>query len=111
MNDLFSKTLNELRRKIRKGPIKLSAKGGSMEPTIYHGEKVIVEQKSIDNISINDIVLFVKNNRFIIHRIIYREEISEQISFLTRGDACDELDDWVLFQDEIIGVVIKETGI
>lgn len=58
----------------------------SMEPTIKKGDVLITKKISENNIKIDDIVTFKKNEEIITHRIAEIEETSEGKIYKTKGD-------------------------
>lgn len=78
-------------------------KGGSMEPTLYHNDFLVVYPKAPSQIKIGEIVVIssahyyfenggeplfsdLENNTKIIHRVINKKEINGTWFFLTKGD-------------------------
>lgn len=94
-----------IKEKLKLHPVRIPVRGISMSPVIVPGQKVVIVAKQPEDICVGDILLFYINNRLILHRIIYREKIAGEMKFLTRGDPCDALDDWVVDEDNIIGVI------
>ena len=74
---------------------------GSMADTININDLVLI--KSFDKYQVNDIIMFKKNNNFVTHRIV--EETPE--GFITKGDANNAPDEWIVSADEIAGKSIK----
>lgn len=75
-----------------------STKTGSMSPTIEKGDIVIV--KLGEQVNVDDIITYKKDNAFITHRII---EIKDD-SIIAKGDNNNTLDE-AIKQDAIIGKV------
>ena len=74
---------------------------GSMSPTINTYDLVIV--KVTDNVSIDDIITFYKDDSFITHRIV---EYKDDNNILTKGDA-NNTTDKNISKDIIVGKVVK----
>jgi len=104
MKNQINSTIENIKNKLKTKSICIPARGESMLPTIRPNQKVIVDAISPNSIYIGDIVLFQVQNMMIIHRLIYKEKVDDEVLFLTRGDACDSLDDWVVHENNIIGV-------
>ena len=80
---------------------------GSMAKTININDLVVV--KSFEDYNINDIIMFRKNANFVTHRIV--DETEE--GFITKGDANNAEDEWIVKQNEIVGksiTVIPKVG-
>ncbi|MBD3406947.1 MAG: signal peptidase I [Candidatus Lokiarchaeota archaeon] len=83
---------------------------GSMEPTLYRGDLLVIQAHAQDDIQVGDIIVFVADwydASPIVHRII---EIQEQPDgtkhFYTKGDNNSNQDPNFRTIDEIMGVVI-----
>lgn len=74
---------------------------GSMSPTINTYDLVIV--KVTDNVELNDIITFYKDDSFITHRIV---EYKDDNNILTKGDA-NNTTDKNINKDIIVGKVVK----
>lgn len=70
---------------------------GSMADTININDLVLV--KSFEDYEINDIIMFSKNNNFVTHRIVDETENG----FITKGDANNAEDEWIVKPNEIVG--------
>lgn len=70
------------------GSIRLKVLGLSMLPSVWPGDIVSVEGGSMDAIAPGDVVLYSRDDRFFIHRVI---ETSES-GFIIRGDAAPQSD-------------------
>lgn len=92
----------------------LIVRSGSMEPTIGVGSVVIVRQPVVDHYNIGDIISFkFDQNTIITHRIIEVKNSKGNYSYITKGDANEEADNWVVKHDNVIGstyVAIPEVG-
>jgi len=88
---------------------------GSMTGTIDKGD-VIIFDRSIDAIEINkkDIIVFVKDNIKIVHRVIDKKETNGEYRFYTKGDYNKKADDGYITESELYGSVlfkIKKIGL
>lgn len=70
------------------GILRLRALGYSMLPTIWPSDLMDIETCSFSQISPGDVVLFTRDDRFFIHRVLEKCESS----LTTRGDALAETD-------------------
>ena len=80
---------------------------GSMADSININDMVLI--KSFESYDINDVIMFKRNSNFVTHRIIEKTEEG----FITKGDANNTQDEWVVKKDEIVGksvLVIPKVG-
>lgn len=89
---------------------------GSMEPYIAKGDAIVYERfKDSGEVKIGNILVFKKENKIIVHRIIDIVEVNDNEKvYYTKGDANSKEDGFPLTEDEILGVVklrIKYIGI
>ena len=82
---------------------------GSMTPTINIGDIVIIDKdysKHLDKLQENDILVFKKEDSIYTHRIIKIEKENSEYKITTKGDNVNnEIDNWVVKNEEVIGVV------
>lgn len=74
---------------------------GSMEPTYYPGDLVIVKNKNRAKLEEKDIITFIDDNEIVTHRII--EKTTE--GYKTKGDNNDVEDSKILKDSDIVGEV------
>ncbi len=84
----------------------LSIGSPSMEPTINKGDVAIVEK--IDDVSTlknGDVLVYEKEDIVIVHTIV--EVITDGVdySFITKGDNNEDVDNWVVSKEQVIGIV------
>ena len=88
---------------------------GSMTGTINKGDVVVFKQIGNYNPSTNEIVVFRKDGKLIVHRIIETVQVNEEeYIYYTKGDANPTADGYPLTHDELVGTVnlrIKYIGI
>ncbi len=95
----------------------LSIGSGSMEPTIYKGDVVVVrkyDQEEMKDIKVGDVLIFEMYNKIVVHRVEEINKTGEEYSFITKGDNNDELDNWIVLEENVIGVAkftIKYIGL
>ena len=78
---------------------------GSMSPIIGKGDVVVVDRK-FNELEVGDVIAFKKENLIIVHRIVKILEIDDKLYYYTKGDANAEKDNWVIFDDSVIGRVV-----
>ena len=79
---------------------------GSMTPNINKGDIVIVNQrKSHNSIVAGDVLAYRKNGIIVVHRVANRIGVGDSYLYYTKGDANENVDDFVIEEDMIIGVV------
>lgn len=79
----------------------------SMTGELNKGDAVVYERYDKDELNIGDIIVFTKggNNRRVIHRIVDIEPINAQNTYITKGDANDDVDSGYVTDSDIIGVI------
>lgn len=82
------------------------AKGDSMYPTIVDGKTYVLKPIGKEDIGIDDIIVYYKNDVVICHRVvrIIRSGLG-QVFVQTKGDNCDNVDSYVVPLDFIIGKI------
>lgn len=81
----------------------------SMTGTINKGDAIIYKKyKKEDQVKKNQVIVFKKNNVMIIHRVVDIFSLDDEKVYQTKGDANKEKDDWLVKQEEIVGVVNKK---
>jgi hypothetical protein len=91
------------------GKLRLVARGHSMLPTLWPGDLLHIEATAFDRVHPGDVVLFGRDDRFYIHRILSRGEAgdgSARPSLVTRGDSMPE-EDAPVFAEELLGRVVS----
>lgn len=79
---------------------------GSMMPNINIGDIVIINQKyDINDIKVGQVIAYKYNNRVIIHRLVDIQKVSKELYFYTKGDANNAKDNYIIYEDMLIGVV------
>jgi len=89
----------------RFGQLRLCVTGASMLPAVWPGDVVTIHSSRFSEVSRGDLVLFFRNRRFFVHRVL---EVSGK-SLLTRGDSILGPDPPVR-PDELLGRVVSITG-
>ena len=84
----------------------ISIASGSMEPNIHKGDIVIIEKtKYYNKIKTGDVLAYNYNNKIIVHRVYDLQEIEGRYYFVTKGDANNNIDNLIIEEDMIVGVV------
>lgn len=84
--------------------MQFKVKGNSMYPILV--EEDIVTVVVFDTYKVDDIVVVVYEEHFMIHRIIQKKLINNKIYYLTKGDNNSFIDRWHMYKN-IIGRVVE----
>jgi signal peptidase I len=90
----------------RHGHISLRVQGTSMLPWVRPGDIARIRKVSMDAIRCGDVVLFRRENRLFVHRIVEKGGSLNAAAFRAKGDAhptCDGL----VEQQEFLGRVVR----
>lgn len=91
--------------KFRYGMIVIGS--GSMTGTLNKGDAVIYKKYEKQKLSKGQIIIFVKDDIKIVHRIIEVKIVNGQIRYYTKGDYNVSPDDFYITEEDIIGLVEK----
>lgn len=87
---------------------------GSMEPAIESGSYIIIKETSLSELAVGDVITFVSEEPAIYgmyntHRIydICKDTYSGETLYITKGDAYEEPDSYVVSGDQIVGKMVK----
>lgn len=75
---------------------------GSMEPVYHTGSVLLVDKNQKNEVGIGDTIAFTRGGEYIAHRIV---KTCDQ-GYITRGDANDSCDPWVVTYSDVKGKVI-----
>ena len=79
---------------------------GSMETSISKGDVVIIEKVSdVDKLKLNDVIAYRYNKIIVVHRLVKKITVNNEPIFYTKGDANNDIDNYKITSDMIIGVV------
>lgn len=80
---------------------------GSMTGTINKGDAVIykVYDKEKDELEPGEVMVFYKGNMMIVHRIIKKYTIYDEVVYQTKGDANEKPDNWIVKEEDVVGIV------
>lgn len=85
--------------------VPVSVVSESMLPNISVGDAIIYKKiNSSENLNKGNIIVFVKKNIIVIHRIEKIKTIDGVRHIITKGDNNKEVDDWVVLDEDIIGL-------
>ena len=82
----------------------IAVASGSMNPNIKVGDIVVVDQR-FDEININDVIAYKKDQVIIVHRVVKKINYKDEYLYYTKGDANNNIDDFVIEKDMIVGKV------
>src|SRR3989344_770790 len=80
----------------------------SMIPTLKPNDLLIVQRTGIDKIIVGDIVVFdshVEGIGIVAHRAVEKFDDNGRIAINTQGDNVDEIDTWLVHDEDFIGKV------
>lgn len=86
------------------GEARLAVGGGSMLPCLWPGDIVAVHRVAAHDLLPGDIVVFARENRLVVHRVLRLNRDQEEISVTTCGDRVSKVDSPVS-TDELLGKV------
>jgi hypothetical protein len=72
--------------------VQLTAMGTSMLPSVWPGDRLTIQSVTHDEAVPGDIVLVLRDKRFLIHRLVEKRQDQDGISWITRGDAMSHND-------------------
>jgi len=93
----------------KSGHLRLAAMGQSMLPTLWPGDRLTVRAIQFDDVAAGDVVLFTREDRFFIHRVLRKCDSaggSRRPSLVTRGDSMRAADAPVS-PEELLGRVVS----
>ena len=87
---------------------------GSMEPTYYKGDLIILEKVNAAQVKIGDVIVFlhpITKNIYILHRVVAKKFENGKYYFLTKGDNPDRniaIDSWGwVSEDNLYGRLVQ----
>src|ERR1700722_17098267 len=88
------------------GTLKVRAAGVSMLPTLWPGDVLTVQPAEPEQVEPGEIVLYMRQGRFFIHRIV-SQELSGNAGFLVARGDCMASDNPPVGHGELLGKVIE----
>lgn len=86
------------------GYMSMTVLTGSMEPRLEAGDLIIVKTANLEKAKVNDVITFKNsNNTLITHRIVDVITENGSISFQTKGDANNIVDQELVLKEQVIG--------
>ena len=85
----------------------LAIASGSMSPSIHKGDVVIVEkiEGNYGDLQLGQVIAYRKDGIIIVHRLVNIVKYADKYYFYTKGDANNSMDNFIIEEDMIIGVV------
>ncbi len=83
----------------------LSIGSNSMGGTFNFGDAVIFEKYDDQKIEIGNIIIYEKNNRSVVHRVIEIGVFNGNYVYVTKGDKNELADSGYVYQDDVEGIV------
>ena len=80
------------------GTLRLRVTGWSMLPSVMPGDTLVIERTSGNAVSEGDIVLYGRDRRLFVHRVVAKGSLNDQ-TIVTRGDSMPHPDPPVSEQD------------
>jgi signal peptidase I len=87
-----------------RGTIQLRAWGTSMLPSVWPGDLLTIQSAAYDEVTPGDIVLVMRESRFVVHRLVERRRDQDRFLWITRGDSKPH-DDPPEVESELLGRV------
>lgn len=86
----------------------LAVESGSMEPTLYRGDLVIVRAVDPETLKVGDIIIFHASwcDVPVVHRIIEVQHVGDELQFITKGDNNPTQDHTPVHASDVIAKVI-----
>lgn len=88
------------------GKFRLAAFGYSMLPTLWPGDLLTIQSQSLEQVQPSEVVLFSREGRFFIHRVVRKVKMGLETRLITRGDALPSVDATV-FPLEFLGKIVS----
>jgi hypothetical protein len=88
------------------GKFRLAAFGYSMLPTLWPGEILTIQAQTLEQVQPSEVVLFSREGRFFIHRVVRKVKTGPEARLITRGDALPAVDATV-FPIEFLGKIVS----
>jgi signal peptidase len=80
---------------------------GSMTGTLNKGDAIIYKRYNGEILHEGDVIVFKIDGRLIVHRINKRLFYGDEYAFITKGDANDAEDNWIVESNMVVGRVVQ----
>ena len=88
-------------------PIKpIGIASGSMKPNLNVGDLVFIQKCNANNIEINDVIEYQRNEFSVIHRVVDKYQKDGETFFITKGDSNSNQDSDPVSEEKLKGKVI-----
>lgn len=87
------------------GALQMQVTGTSMLPTLWPGDLVRIQSHQSDFIGQGDVVLFEREGRFFLHRVV-QATVAGEHSLITRGD-CMVQEDLPISPSDVLGRIVE----
>jgi signal peptidase len=88
------------------GKLQLRVTGTSMLPTLWPGDLLSIQSKHVEPVQPGEVVLFQRENRLFIHRVVRSFAVKGQHLFITRGDCMPQTDP-AITEQHVLGKVME----
>jgi signal peptidase I len=86
------------------GTVRLRVTGSSMLPAVWPGDTLVILRRNINELRLGDMLLYCREGRLVVHRVVSRSASRGQSGIAVRGDSLSKQDDLVR-PSEIFGTV------
>jgi signal peptidase I len=86
--------------------VRFRVSGSSMLPALWPGDTLVVTPVSTHDITDGQLIVFTRDGRLFVHRLVQRSAHAGVARFITRGDALDQCDP-PLHPAEVLGTVTE----
>ena len=76
----------------------------SMTGEYNKGDLLIYERFEDQKVEVGDVLVFLKGNTRLVHRVVASENVNGEIRYYTKGDANEDVDAGYITEDAVIGV-------
>lgn len=94
------------------GILRFRAQGTSMLPTVWPGDLLTLQTLSFERVAPGDLVLYMRDGRFLVHRVVRKCDRQTNPRLITRGD-CMRREDSPVLAAQLLGKVtaVQRTGL
>ncbi len=90
----------------QQGRVHLRVRGSSMLPWVRPDDVAVIRHAGIDEMRCGDVVLFKRESRLFVHRLVERHDALGEAQFMAKGDAHPEPDGMV-DGEQVLGRVVR----